>query len=109
MKTDIRMLPGAPPDDQLVMRLRVCHTYQPDLDNYQGDDPEGFINGTKLGYLRWDKDCVDSANYGIDEALGLWGPNQDGVEVVWELVDEAGIVWTETFEVPDAPESKTDA
>lgn len=95
----VRMLSGAPPDSELQVRLTYRRTYKPKGgEAYAGDDcPSG--HRTMLGFLLYDKDCVDNRYYGLDEAIDM---ENEGLEITFELIDGEGRVWTEEFEVDES-------
>lgn len=95
VKRGVRKIDGAPGDDQLSIRLTYSRTYKPNPKDYQGDSKP---DGTMLGFLLYDKECVDQGYYMLDEAMDLQG---EGLEVTYELVDETGRVWSEYYDLPE--------
>jgi hypothetical protein len=93
-KREIRKLADAPPDEELSIRLTYSRTYKP--------NPQDYANGdhlkTMFGYLLHDKECVDEGYYMLDEAIDLQG---EGLEIIFELVDGDGKVWSEYYDLPE--------
>ena len=103
------MLPGAPQDSELSIRLTYSRTYKPIGGEAYADAefPDG--KRTMLGFLLYDKDCIDQRYYGLDVSPLMAG---EGLEIRIELVDTDGRVWTEEYEAEDEvtlpPETKED-
>ncbi len=97
-KKSVRKLPGAPPDDELSIRLSYSRIYKPHPEGYKdAEHPHGYR--TMLGYLLYDKECLDEGWYALDEAIDL---ESKDLVVTIELVDTDGNVWSEEYEVENA-------
>lgn len=110
----IRMLPGAPPDSELQIRFLVSKTYTPSPANYKQtkgtNDPDyEVLDGTLLGYLKFDKNSLEKGYYDPIELLDI-DMSDHGMK--FELVDAEGRVWTEEYDDgepdPDEITGKTD-
>lgn len=100
----IRMLPGAPPDDQLQVRFTCWRDYEANPTEYKKNEDTSeakdqrfvdILDGTLLGCARYDALCQKLGYYMPDEILNF----QDvGWEYKFELVDAQGNVWTEEYD-----------
>lgn len=90
----IRLLPGHPPQQELKARLswRRTLTIDPQSEAYE-EVPT--LTGIRhlLDCVQYDMDNLTEGEYGPDDLL-----NHEDSECVWEIVDEAGKVWSEVNE-----------
>ncbi len=81
---------GAPPVEELLIRVGVFRVYKPNLESY---DPIPEINverptGT-VEALLYDKRFVDEGEYSIQEMV-----DDDDCTSTWDLVDAEGNIWS---------------
>ncbi len=88
-KYGVRKLEGAPDDSELSIRLTYSRDYKPGKEGYENIH-------TMLGKLLYDKECIDEQYYDLNEAMDL---GNEGMIVMYELVDEFGQVWSEYYEL----------
>ena len=103
----IRMKAGAPPDEQLRVRVTTVRGYEPNPKDYfewsssearqNGEDGVPCTDGTLLGAMVYDKTNIEANEFAIEELF----QNPDEDTHVWELVDEHGNVWTEEYDDED--------
>lgn len=87
---------GAPPDDQLLVRVTVRHTYKPNLTYYNDWPEEGLSKPTSMvEAMTYDKMAIGKQHTSIIELIES---GEAEFETIWELVDIKGNVWSEPVE-----------
>jgi hypothetical protein len=91
---------GAPPEDELFIRLTVSRRYKPNLAQYEAIPERGIAQPEDiLDAMLYDMREVE-VDYDTDYHEILFPPIDDRgflarTEGVWEIVDEHGTVWSQ--------------
>lgn len=82
---------GAPPDEELFIRLTLQKRYKPNFDIYDDWPEAGLRKPTNvLEAMTYD---AEAAARGHTDPLEII--EDDNVRVIWEVVDRYGNVWSE--------------
>lgn len=98
MTVKLQLKEGAPPVEELQIRIAMSRTYTPNLKHYQGYPEDGIEAATNvLEALLYDKFAVDDGDATMTEMLDAEAES-DKVTQTWDLVDADGNVWSEWVE-----------
>lgn len=98
---EYRMKEGHPPFEELMVRYTISRTYGINPEDYPAL-PENDIAAATNAFeaMLYDGKLIEAGETTEEELLR---PDEPGADILWEVVDKDGIVWSERIDESEEP------